>query len=52
MPERLREMGFADARRTDKQDILMLANEVTRCKIEDLLALDRRVECEIEILDR
>ena len=52
VPERLREVRFADAGRTLNEHRLVPFDEPTRGEIEDLLAIDGRIEAEIEALQR
>jgi len=52
MAEGLREMGFADAGGALNQHRLVALDEVASRQIEDLLAIDRRIETEVEAFER
>src|ERR1700727_2403399 len=50
MPDRLDQERFADAGWTQQQHIGFLTDEMTGRQIVDLLAFDRRVEGEVELV--
>lgn len=48
----LRKERLTDARRSDQQHVLRFADEATGRELEDLGALDGRVESEDEVIER
>jgi hypothetical protein len=52
MTQRLREVTFADAGRATDQNILMAREVGARGQVKDLLAIDGRVEVEVETFQR
>src|SRR5690606_13536635 len=46
-----RKMGFADARRSEQDDVLPALEEAEFVERLDLLSLDRRLKCEVEVLE-